>query len=169
MPQVRLSDTLFQTHEILQVATRLDPLCSSTEVAFFIEKGHVMEVIDIGLPNKKIVCLFFGPREFVVKCHPLSQIVTLDNVRGNPFTHGQVINLLRKFPETHHHYRGIRQAYQEKVEARRVSLTTLSEKARFQDMVKRQPWILKLVKPNDIAAYLHISTGLLRELMNDRG
>ena len=167
MPQVRLIDTLFQMQGISQIAAKLAPLFPSTQVAFFIENGHLMEVFDLGLPGKKIVSLFFGPREFVAKCHPFSQLVALDNAQGNSFTHGQVITLLRKFPETTHHYLGIRRTYHEKVAARQASLTTMSERARFEDMAKTQPWILKLADKNDIAAYLNISTSLLYELINE--
>lgn len=163
MQKVRLSDILFQAHDIALFAYKTEPLSSSTEVAFFIAKGHAMEVIDLG--HKDIVALFFGANEFVVKCHPLSKIVALGNLSGNPFTHGQIINLLRKFPDTHHHYRGLRQAYQEKVAARQASLA-MSEKARYETMVNTQPWVLKLAKPENIACYLHISIGRLRELIN---
>jgi len=154
-------------HEITPLCCEVSPLSPSTEVAYFIEKGHIMEYIDLGPRTSRIVALFFGPSEFVVKCHPLSTLVTLDNVKGNPFTHGQVLNILRKFPETRHHYQGIRQTYNEKVAARQLSLTIMSEKARFEDMVKRQPWILKLAKSNDIAAYLNISTSLLSAFINN--
>jgi hypothetical protein len=164
MPQIRLTDTLFKIHNIFLLDYQVKPLSPSTEVAFFIEKGHVMEVIDLG--HKNIVALFFGPNEFVVKCHPISKIAALDDVSGNPFTHGQIINLLRKLPELHHHYRGIRQKYEEKVAARQASLA-MSEKARFEEMVKTQMWVLELAKPEDIASYLHISSSLLCELINN--
>jgi hypothetical protein len=167
MPLIHLSDTLFQMHDIIQLAAKISPLSLSAEVAFFIAEGHIMEVIDLYLPDKKIVALFFGPNEFIVKCHPLSRFVALDDIEGSPFTHGQIIRLLREFPETHLHYQVIRRTYQEKVVARQASLTTMSEKARFEDMIKTQPWILELADKKDIAAYLNISTSLLYELINN--
>jgi hypothetical protein len=166
MPRLRLSDTLFQIHDITPVCWELSPTTGATEVATFIAKGHVMEFIDLGLPNKKIVSLFFGPNEFVVRCHPFSKLVALDDMTIQTFTHGNVVDLLRKFPETHHHYRSIRKIYQEKVAARQASLTLMSERERFEDMLQKQPWILELAKLKDIADYLNISETRMHNLLN---
>jgi len=167
MPLIHLSDTLFQMFDIVQLAAQIGALSPSAEVAFFIAEGHIMEVIDLDLPGRKIVALFFGPGEFIIKCHPLSKFVALDDIEGHPLTHGQIIRLLREFPESHRHYQVVRRTYHEKVAARQASLISMSEKARFEDMVKTQPWILKLADKRDIAAYLHISPSLLYELINN--
>jgi len=49
---------------VSKIATGLDALSPSTQVAFFIERGHIMEVIDLRLPDNKIVALFIGPTTF---------------------------------------------------------------------------------------------------------
>jgi hypothetical protein len=152
-------------HEIIQLGYEIGPLTPSTKVASFLGRGHVMETIDLGPRDRKIIALFFGPGEFVVKCHPFSELRALDDLTVNNFTHGQVIDMLRKFPELHHHYREIRRTYQQKVAARQASLTTMSDKARFEDMLQKQPWILELVQPDDIASYLHVSPSRLHELI----
>lgn len=165
MTRTNLGTTLLRLANINLLGPFMPPLSPSTPVAFFIEKGHAMEIIDLGGADRRLVALFWGPKEFAVKCHPMSELVSLDDMQGNTFTHGQVIQLLRKFPETHLHYRELRRKYQEKVSARQTNLHSMSDKARFADMVKTQPWILKLAEKKDIASYLHIPIERLRQFM----
>ncbi|MDO6433291.1 hypothetical protein Q4E93_21955 [Flavitalea sp. BT771] len=136
----------------------------TTPTAFFIEKGHIMEVLDIGVPGKVIIPLFFGPGEFAVRCHPRSNLKGLDKVSGNTFTHTMIIQTLRKFPESHVYYREMRRLYHEKVQDRLRSLQTMSDQERYDHLKATQPWVLKLAEPGDIAAYLGVSKEVLREL-----
>ncbi|MBN9385994.1 MAG: hypothetical protein J0H74_34880 [Chitinophagaceae bacterium] len=165
MPHPTLGTTLFNlagvTHHL---RSKSEPLRPTTPTAFFIEKGHVMEILDAGRHSRRIVALFFGPGEFAIPCHPLSELVSLDEVKGNTFTHGVIFQTLRKFSESHIHYREMRKLYHEKVAARIHCLQTMTDVQRYNNMVASQPWILKLAKPEDIASYLRISVDLLREL-----
>jgi len=134
----------------------------TTPTAFFIEKGHVMEVLNVS-PGKRVVALFFGPEEFAVRCHPFSELQALDKLKGNPFTYSMILRTLRKFPESHVHYREMRRRYHEKVAARLHSLQTMTDQQRYEQLAVTQPWALKLADPEDIASYLGISVGMLRE------
>lgn len=136
--------------------------------AFFVEKGHVMETLEVKGTDKPIITLFFGPGEFAVLCHPLSNMVSLDNVAGNRFSHRMIFGALRKFPESHVHYREMRRKYHEKVAARLRILTTMSPQQRYDDLVANQPWVIKLAELEDIASYLGTSPELLREWKNRR-
>jgi len=136
-----------------------------TPVCLFIEKGHVMEYIEVGHERKRVVALFFGPREIALHCHlQYSNLVALDDVNSNPFTHGQIMQMLRKFPESRDHYRGLRKIYQEKVEDRIRMLTTLTGPQRFAHLKQHQPWVLKLADPEDIASYLAVPVDMLKAL-----
>src|SRR5579872_4212030 len=91
------------------------PLTPETPASSFLEKGHVMEYILIGPDKKKMVTLFFGPNEFVVKTHrEASNIVALDEVVEVPFTYGMVFNSVRKFEQCVTYYRTLRQRYLDK-------------------------------------------------------
>ena len=159
-----LGTTLLNIAGAPKMKPERDPLLPSTPTAFFIEKGHIMEFLSIRKPAKRMIALFFGPGEFVVRCHHLSELVSLDNVKGNPFTHGVILQTLRKFPEIHLHYREMRKRYQEKVNDRLLGLQTMTDQERYQQLKTAQPWVFKLADPDDIASYLFISRQVLQDL-----
>lgn len=133
-----------------------------SEIYFFLATGHVMESIEIN--SKKVVCLFFGPGEFVIPCHPeLSILKSLDDVRGQTFTHRAILNLLRGFSETRVHYRSIRKEYNEKV-AERLRVYELPVEKRLEHLQKKQPWVFGLVDRQDIASYLGISLSMFEKI-----
>ena len=73
----------------------------------FSEAGYVMEYIELEPDKKKIVSLFFGAGECVVRCHPeLSKISSLTELKAQTLTHGQVFRTLRMFPESRNMYKG---------------------------------------------------------------
>jgi len=159
-----LSDTLLSLAGFTQVKRPGSSVEPTTPTAIFIEKGHMMEVLDIGVPGKRIIPLFFGPGEFAIRCHPRSNLKALDNVSSNPFTHSMMFQTLRKFPESHVYYKEMRRLYHEKVQDRLRSLQTMSDQERYDHLVATQPWVLKLAEPGDIAAHLGVSKDVLREL-----
>jgi hypothetical protein len=137
----------------------------STVTSVFLEKGHVMEYIEVGSEAKKVVSLFFGPNEFVVRCHlNYSVLVSLDDVMSNQFRHRVVLGTLLRFPESRIQYMGLRKRYQEKVAERIRTLTEMTGPQRFLHLKKKQPWVLKLAKIEDIASYLAISVEMAMAL-----
>jgi hypothetical protein len=145
------------------------PLTSNTLVCSFIEKGHAIEYIEVGPERKRVVALFFGPDEFAIRCHlGYSKLEALGNVRSNLFTHGQVMHMLRKFPESRVYYRELRRRYQEKVEDRIHTLTALTGPERFAHLKKCQPWVFKYADIEDIASYLGISVEMVKSLQRSR-
>jgi len=131
-----------------------------------LEKGHVMEYILIKPDNKKIVTLFFGPKETVVQCRPsLSTMVSLDNVKIGNFTYGGIIGTLHQFPESHLIYQELRRKYNEKVADRLQSIQTMTPQERFRRLHATQPWVFALAGKEDIASYLGISVGMLRKML----
>jgi hypothetical protein len=165
MPRSKLSDTLISMAGFTQGKKPGSPVGATTPTAFFIEKGHMMEILDIGVPGKQIIPLFFGPGEFAIRCHPRSNLKGLDNVSGHTFTHTMMMQTLRKFPESHVYYKEMRRLYHEKVQNRLRSLQTTSDQERYDHMVATQPWVLKLAEPGDIAAYLGVSRSFLQKFM----
>lgn len=158
--------TLFRAMINLPSSVNLPkPLKGSTansQDCLYIERGHVMEFIEVN--SKKIVCLFFGPGEFAIKCHPdFSNLHALDEVKGSQFSSEAVIKLLRKFPETFEHYRVIRKRYYEKI-AERLRIQEMQVEKRLEHLQKTQPWVFDLVDPKDIACYLGISLGIFEKL-----
>ena len=130
---------------------------------FFIEKGHIMEYIEMN--SKRVVSLFFGPQEFVIPCHPVfSGLKSLDDVRGDNFSHSAVISLLRKHPESFVHYRAVRKLYYEKV-ADRLRMQEMPVEKRMEHLQKNQSWVFDLVDPKDIANYLGIPLSLFEKLV----
>jgi len=131
----------------------------------FLEEGHVMELIEFGPEPKRIVSLFFGPGDFVIRCHPeYSKLQSLDKGVTQSLTHSHVMTTLRKFPQTSGHYRKVRELYEEKVARRINMLHAMTPPERFRELKTRQPWVLSLVEEEDIASYLGIPTSMLREL-----
>lgn len=129
----------------------------------FLEKGHLMEYIQLGA--RRLVCLFWGPEEFVIRCHPLfSTLKSLDPVATVTFTYGSVIRTLRKFPESITQYQGIRKRYQEKVAERMHMLRTMTGEERYEHLCATQPWVLSLVSRHDVAAYLGVPVEQLKTL-----
>ena len=165
MLQSTFSDTLISMAGFTQVKKPGSSVEPTTPTAIFIEKGHMMEILDIGVPGKQIIPLFFGPGEFAIRCHPRSNLKALDNVRSNPFTHSMIIQTLRRFPDSHVYYQEIRRLYHEKVQDRLRSLQTMSDQERYNHLVATQPWVLKLAEPGDIASYLGVSRSLLQKFM----
>ncbi len=103
-------------------------LTPETETFCFIKQGHVMEYIEYGRkPDvKRIVSLFFGPGETVVRCHPVFSIISpLDDGQIENINHGHILSTLRKFPEMHLVYRTIRGQYEDKVAKRINMLNTI--------------------------------------------
>jgi len=136
-----------------------------TPVCMFIEKGHVIEYIEVGHERKRVVALFFGPQEFAIHCHlQYSNLQALDKMIVNPFTHGQIMHMLRKFPESHALYRDLRKIYQKKVADRIRTLTTMTGPERFAYLKEHQPWAFELAQPEDIASYLAIPMAMLEKL-----
>ena len=123
-----------------------------------------MEYIQLGA--RKLVCLFWGPEEYVVRCHPLfSSLKSLDPVATVTFTYGNVIRTLRKFPESSQQYEGIRRQYQEKVAGRLLMLSRMTVEERFEHLQTTQPWVFALACRQDIAAYLGIAMDELKALV----
>jgi hypothetical protein len=138
----------------LKMPAELKP---DTQTFMFLEKGHAIESIEVGPDRKKMVSLFFGPGEFAIPCHLQYGILqSLDNAVGYNFTHGQIMHMLRKFPETHVYYREMRRRYQEKVADRIHTLTSMTGEQQFAHLRKHQPWVFELAKIKDIASYLAI-------------
>jgi len=130
----------------------------------FLEKGHIMEYIQLGA--RRLVCLFWGPEEYVIRCHPLfSTLKSLDPVATVTFTYRNVIRTLRKFPESSAQYEGIRKQYLEKVTERLRMLNTMTGEERFEHLRSAQPWVFTLAGRQDIAAYLGLATEELRTLV----
>ena|SRR5579872_2728505 len=122
----------------------------------FLEKGHIMEYIQLGA--RKMVCLFWGPEEYVIRCHPLfSTLKSLDPVATVTFTYGNVIRTLRKFPESSQQYEGIRRQYHEKVAGRLLMLNRMTGEQRFEHLQSTQPWVFALAGRQDIANYLGVA------------
>lgn len=145
----------------------LHKLTQDTPTCTFIEKGHVVEYIDIGIPGRKIAALFFGPNEFAVRSHPqFSELRSLDEVSCNIFTHGQIMHMLRTFGESRTYYRVLRKKYQEKVEDR-IRTSAMTAKQQFSHLKKQQPWVLEVAKIEDIASYLNIPIGAAKTLLKD--
>jgi len=137
----------------------------NTPVCAFIEKGHVIEYIEVGPERKRVVALFFGPREFAVHCNlQFSNFQALDKGTINPFTHGQIIRMLRKFPESRQLYTELRKVYQQKVADRIRTLTTMTGPERFAHLKNQQPWVFKLAKMEDIASYLAMPVSMVKTL-----
>src|SRR5450432_3483959 len=77
-----------------------------SESYFFLEKGHVLEYVLIGAERKKVVSLFFGPGQFVIRSNLIySVVVALDVIEMVSFTYSNVFRTLHNFPETKEHYR----------------------------------------------------------------
>jgi hypothetical protein len=139
-----------------------DPNTDSTS-CLFIEKGHIVEYIEMN--SKKIVCLFFGPDEFVIPCHPTFSILkSLDDVHCGNFSHQGVISILRKHPESFVLYRGVRKDYYEKV-AIRLRMQGMPVEKRLEHLQKTRSWVFGLVDPKDIANYLGIPLSLFEKLV----
>ena len=134
---------------------------ADSESCFFIESGHVMEFFEVNF--KKIIFLFFGPGEFVIRCHPDSDLESLDDVHGQQFLHRDVIKTLREFPETLKAYRGIRKEYYEKV-AERLRVQEMPVEKRLEHLQKNQPWVFDLADREDIACYLGVSLSIFEKL-----
>lgn len=133
---------------------------ADSQSCFFIEKGHLMECIEVN--SQKIVSLFFGPGEFAIQCHPkFSNLYCLDKVQGSRFSHENVIKTLRKFPESFVQYRGVRKDYYEKV-AERLRILEMPVEKRLAYLQKKQPWVFNLANRKDIASYLGISQSILK-------
>ena len=143
----------------------LPKITTATPTCTFIEKGHVMEYILVGPEQKKVVALFYGPQEFAVHCHPqYSNLVSLDDVKNNPFTHGDIMHMLRKFPESRVYYRELRKLYQQKVDDGIRTLTSMTGPERFAYLKQHQPWVFDLADVEDIASYLAISVKMVEAL-----
>lgn len=138
------------------------PKADSTS-CFFIEEGHVVEYIEMN--SKKVVCLFFGPGEFAIPCHPtFSTFKSLDDVHVGNFSHQGIISILRNHPESFAHYRGVRKDYYEKV-ADRIRMQEMPVEKRLEHLQKTQSWVFGLVDPKDIANYLGIPLSLFEKLV----
>jgi hypothetical protein len=143
-------------------ATKLNP---DTDSHFFLSKGHVMEYIRFGSDEKRVVSLFFGPNEFVVRCHQdFSSIVALDRVKIVPFTYGILIQTLKNHPESRIQYQEMRERYATKVEDRIRVLESMSGAERYEHLKSTQPWVFSLAGKADIASYLGISVDMLKKL-----
>lgn len=141
----------------------LDGPKADSPSCFFIEKGHIMEYIEMN--SKKVVCLFFEPGEFVIPCHPtFSTLKSLDDVHGGNFSHWAIISTLRKFPESFVHYREVRKKYYEKI-ADRLRMQEMPVEKRMEHLQKKQSWVFDLVDPKDIANYLGIPISLFEMLV----
>ena len=134
-----------------------------SQSGFFIEKGHLMEYVELN--SKRIISLFFGPGEFAIQCHPeFANFQSLDDVAGGSLSHETVIRTLRKFPESFVHYREVRKLYYAKV-AERLKVQEMPAEKRFEHLQKAQPWVFDLAQPKDIACYLGISETIFEKIV----
>lgn len=145
----------------VNVLKHLDGPRADSQSCFFIESGHLMEIMEVN--SKKIVCLFFGPGEFVVQCHPDTNLQSLDDVQGSGFSHEAIFTTLRKFPESLVAYRKVRKDYYEKV-AERLRVQGMPVEKRLEHLQKNQPWVFDLSDRKDIACYLGISLSIFDKL-----
>ncbi len=58
----------------------------------------------------------------------------------------------------------LRGRYLDKVAARLQSLARLSASKRYEELLHQQPWVFELAEEEDIASYLRISVGMLKEM-----
>ena len=125
-----------------------------------------MEFFQVRGMSQKVVSLFFEPDEFVVRSHPIySNLQALDDVEVNPFPHSLIISTLRRFPESHDHYREMRRRYQEKVTRRMNMLQTMTPSERLSHLQSSQSWVFSKVEKADIASYLGVSEGMLNKML----
>lgn len=136
-----------------------------TVSASFLEEGHVIEFLEYPYDRNRAVALFFGPGEFLIRCHPVfSTLQCIDDGQMADFTYSAIIRTLRKFPETYAHYKDIQQRYEQKA-AERIKLARLpNDEDRFRLLQKTQSWVLSLVMEDIVAGYLGVSRERLREL-----
>jgi hypothetical protein len=145
----------------VNVLKHLEGPAADSESCFFIETGHLMEFMKVNY--KKVICLFWGPGEFVIRCHPDSDLECLDPGNVSHFQHEDVIKFLRKYPECRVAYHGIRKGYYEKV-AERLRVRDMPVEKRFEHLQKNQPWVFDFAERKDIACYLGISLSILAKL-----
>jgi hypothetical protein len=165
---------IMRNHTLFYALTGIDPqdksfrptvdLKPDTQSFLLLEKGHMMEYIPVEPGNKKLIALFFGPGETVIKCHPFSTMVTLDRAESSGLTYGHIIGTLHQFPESQLQYQELRKKYNEKV-ADRLRIQTITPHERFRHLYATQPWVFALVGREDIASYLGVTVGVLRKMM----
>lgn len=133
--------------------------------ATFVEEGHFVEYFEYPFDRPRTVALFYGPREFIIPSHPcFSTVRSLDRCSIAEFTYGGIFRTLRNHPESQYHYRFLKNAYEEKV-ADRLKLARLGcERERFQFVLDKQPWVLRVAPENLVAGYLGMTIGSLKDL-----
>ena len=143
----------------------LTALKPTTVNYFFLERGHVMEYFRLGSGEKRVVGLFFGPREFVLPSHTgFSCFQELDRVQTDRLPYRAVIRALRNYEGADERYREIQRRYWRKVAERMIVLNSMTAEKRFAHLKATQPWVLELAAEEDVANYLEVSVGMLREL-----
>ncbi|GGB01527.1 hypothetical protein [Puia dinghuensis] len=131
----------------------------------FIEEGYFVEYFDYPYDRQRTVAMLFGPREFVVRCHPVfSTIQALDRSSVVEFSYGNVFRTLRQFPEAAVHYKIVKELYEKKVADRLVLARIESDEDRFRFVREKQGWVLSRVPDGLIAGYLGVSRERLAEL-----
>jgi hypothetical protein len=164
---IMLKRTLF--HELTgadpRVIGRLPIKLTPDSVNYsYLVKGHVMEYYLIGRQAKKMVALFFGPEEYVIKSHAaFSTLECLDDASIESLPYGAIFRALRH-PEVAATYREIQMEYRRKVADRIHSMKSMTAPERFAHLKATQPWVFDVVEEEDVANYLGVSVGMLEEL-----
>jgi hypothetical protein len=105
----------------------------------YLAKGHVMEYYLIGHQAKKVVALFFGPQEYVIKSHAaFSTLESLDDAAIDTLPYGAIFRALR-YPEVAAIYRNIQMEYRKKVAERIYSMQSMTAPERFAQPKATQP------------------------------
>lgn len=167
---IMLKRTLF--HELTGADPRVTgklpvKLTPETVNYAYLVKGHVMEYYQIGPHAKKVVALFFGPKEFIIKSHAaFSTLESLDDASMDTLPYGAIFRALR-YPEGATIYRGIQMDYRRKVAERVYSIRSMTAPERFAHLKATQPWVFDVAEKEDVANYLGVSVGILEELARD--
>jgi CRP-like cAMP-binding protein len=159
---------------LFEVLTGTDPKIPMMEKAVilsrngkiqFLSAGHAAECYPIK-GGKRIVSLFYGPKEFLIPSHPsLSEIIALDDAHLTSIPIDAMEEARTKYPEVQIYYHHIESEYRRKVDERIRSLKHMTAEERFGHLKATQPWVLEIVPEEDIAAYLQISAAMLKQLL----
>ena len=131
----------------------------------FIEEGYFVEYLEYPFDRNRTVAMFFGPKEFLIQCHPVfSTMQALGRSCVASFSYGDIVRTLREFPESMVQYRHVRGLYEKKV-AERLDMARMgSDVERFRFVMERQSWVLEKAPGELAAGYLGVTVRRLKEM-----
>jgi hypothetical protein len=122
----------------------------------FLEEGYAYECYMKNNEEGR-VSWFWQPGEFIIPTSEYSRVVMQSDCKTQQLSHINVIQTLRKFPESRYHYKEIRDAHNKKVAVRVKELKTLSAVEQYIRLLKDKPWVFEHFGESQIASYLGIS------------